>query len=403
VNAGHESVDVRRFGRDEVPRWPGWDLQEGPQWHGLMTSVTAAGNGWLSHGLYRGLASDAELVLVQVRDGQGRITNDTITRALHWLHEHGATLGVRVVSASVAGDPVEPLLGNSVDDAIAALVAKGVLVVTAAGNDGRRQLVPPATAPLALTVGGLDDQNTFDHVARQVWHSNYGDAGNGASKPELVAPSLWVVAPILPGTTLAAEAGKLLAERARSNDHVEHRITDLKLVTPHYQHVEGTSFAAPVAASVAACMLEANPNLTPLRLRQLMTTATHPVHGADPERQGAGALDAGRAVALVLADHLGNGATLFRSPEVTSQGTSFRLHDAVARDVRVLGSWNGWQAPGVHAEPVDHGVWQAHLSGLAPGRYAYKFLLDGQRWLTDPLNPRRASNGQGGWNSVLVT
>ena len=35
-------------------------------WHGMMTSVVACGNGWLSEGLYRGLASEASLVLVKV-------------------------------------------------------------------------------------------------------------------------------------------------------------------------------------------------------------------------------------------------------------------------------------------------------------------------------------------------
>ena len=55
--------------------WPGWDAGRPKQWHGLMTAVTAAGNGWLSHGLYRGLASEAEVVLIQVRNRRGRITN----------------------------------------------------------------------------------------------------------------------------------------------------------------------------------------------------------------------------------------------------------------------------------------------------------------------------------------
>ena len=35
-------------------------------WHGMMTSVVACGNGWLSRGLYRGLASEASVVLVKV-------------------------------------------------------------------------------------------------------------------------------------------------------------------------------------------------------------------------------------------------------------------------------------------------------------------------------------------------
>src|SRR5690349_9930262 len=35
------------------------------QWHGTQTSVTAAGNGRLSNGVYRGLAHESELVLIK--------------------------------------------------------------------------------------------------------------------------------------------------------------------------------------------------------------------------------------------------------------------------------------------------------------------------------------------------
>jgi serine protease AprX len=47
------------------------------QWHGTQTSVVAAGNGRLSDGIYRGLACDAQLVLVKVSD-KGRITEERI-------------------------------------------------------------------------------------------------------------------------------------------------------------------------------------------------------------------------------------------------------------------------------------------------------------------------------------
>ena len=128
-------------------------------WHGLMTSTVAAGNGYLSHGLYRGLASEAELVLVQVRDDEGRITDESLTRALKWLVRKASRLNVSVVSLSVASDG-DPL--GEIHAAIGQLVTNGVTVVAAAGNDGIRRLVPPASCAAAITVGGLDDQNTFE-------------------------------------------------------------------------------------------------------------------------------------------------------------------------------------------------------------------------------------------------
>ena len=53
-------------------------------WHGMMTSVVACGNGWLSGGLYRGLASEARLVLVKVGTAR-RIQHDDIRRGLEWV------------------------------------------------------------------------------------------------------------------------------------------------------------------------------------------------------------------------------------------------------------------------------------------------------------------------------
>jgi serine protease AprX len=396
VEAGYEPVRVLPFSPDETPRWPGWDAAEDRQWHGMMTSVVAAGNGMLGHSLYRGLASEADLVLIQVRDAQGRITNESIGRALRWLLEHGAALGVQVVNLSVSGDAVRSLAGNPVDEAVTALMAAGVTVVAAAGNDGKRSLAPPATAPAAVTVGGLDDHNSFEHKDVMLWHSNYGEGSNGVLKPELVAPSIWVAAPILPGTALAAEARQRFARR---NADDEARMAELKLITPHYQHVDGTSFAAPLVASTVACMLEANPQLSPRIVRDVLQKAACAVPGISLERQGAGALDAGRSLALALRERH---RPLPPSPHIEPGGcVTFTLHDHHVRNVQVLGSWNGWGVPGLPATCIEEGVWQAAVSPFPSGQYGYKFLLDGSHWLDDPANPHKMPDGLGGLNSVL--
>jgi hypothetical protein len=105
---------------------------------------------------------------------------------------------------------------------------------------------------------------------------------------------------------------------------------------------------------------------------------------------------------LALADQHSAHADYLHSPLVTQEAVRFLLHDHRARDVRVLGSWDDWQAPGISAEALEPGLWQASLDPPQSGRYAYKFLLDGTLWLPDPANPKRAYDGFGGFNSVFT-
>ncbi len=401
ADATDDPVSVLRFDREEMPQWPDSDGARDWQWHGTMTSAVACGNGFLSHGLYSGLAYSADLVLVQVRESSGHISSANILRALTWLREQGSALGVRVVSLSVSGDPVSPLAGNAVDKAVEALVEMGINVVAAAGNDGQRRLLPPATAPFALTIGGLDDKNVLSHDEISLWHSNYGTASNEVPKPELVAPSIWVAAPVLPGSVIAREAGILFAHRMQGDPAGLGRIAELKLITPHCQHVEGTSFAAPIVASAIACILEANPTLTPLMVRDVLKETAHLVPGADKQRQGAGAVSPGQAVARALAERHGRAAGRV-TPLLSPEGVTFSLHDHAASKVQVLGSWNEWEAPGIIAASIEPGYWRTPPVSLPNGRHAYKFLLDGHYWLDDPGNPCKIHDGTGGLNSTFV-
>jgi serine protease AprX len=262
-----------------------------------MTSTVAGGNGYLSGGFYRGLACDSKVVLIQAANEDGRITDASIFRALRWLQDHAREFGVRVVSLSVAGD--EPAHRSPIDLIVSALFNEGVTVIAAAGNDGIRKLVPPATAVDAITVGGIDDKNSFNRDEIELWHSNYGDSF-GLKKPEVVAPGIWVVAPLLPDTEEAERAAGLFESAEAGDDEAAAEIMERNLVTPAYKTVEGTSFAAPIVASVVCCMLEANPSLTPARVRELLIESAIPVTGAPEERQGAGVVDAGEAVRLAL-------------------------------------------------------------------------------------------------------
>ena len=68
------------------------------------------------------------------------------------------------------------------------------------------------------------------------------------------------------------------------------RIRKQKYISPDYQHVDGTSFAAPIAASVAAQMLEVAPKLTPADIREGLCSTSEALADVPAHVQGAGVL-----------------------------------------------------------------------------------------------------------------
>src|SRR5437870_2504602 len=133
-------------------------------WHGMMTSVVAAGNGALSDGFYRGIASDAYLVFVKI-GRTGRITEEQIQRGLEWVLANHEEHKIRVVNISAGGDSEESYLTNSLSQTVERCLREGLTVVSAVGNAGHlpgHPVLPPASAPSCIAVGGLDDQNSFD-------------------------------------------------------------------------------------------------------------------------------------------------------------------------------------------------------------------------------------------------
>lgn len=65
---------------------------------------------------------------------------------------------------------------------------------------------------------------------------------------------------------------------------------------PTYMAQDGTSFAAPIVSSIVAHMFEANPNLSPAQVKEILMETARPVPGADRFSAGAGAIDARAAI-----------------------------------------------------------------------------------------------------------
>jgi hypothetical protein len=71
-----------------------------------------------------------------------------------------------------------------------------------------------------------------------------------------------------------------------------------------------------------------------------------------------------------------------------------------ARSVAVAGDFNGWDPAQSPLQQVEGGVWSAMVP-VSPGRYNYMFIVDGRRWLADPLAAETSVDGFGARNSVL--
>ena len=65
----------------------------------------------------------------------------------------------------------------------------------------------------------------------------------------------------------------------------------------------------------------------------------------------------------------------------TFDKTVFICRGEAAQSVILAGSFNGWDPTGIPMERQADGSWRADLE-LAPGRYEYKFIVDGA-WCCD--------------------
>lgn len=300
-------------------------------WHGMMTSVVAAGNGSLSNGFYRGIAPQSDVVLVKLAR-TGRITDQNIQDGLEWVLANREKYRIKVINISAGGDDEQHYLSDPLSQAVEQCTAAGITVVCAVGNSGHlpnHPVVPPASAPSAIAVGGLDDNNSVNRAKRGMYRSSYGPTIDGLQKPEVIAPSIWVPAPILPNTPTAQEAALLDtldhskddelhaiirahagvdAELDAALDRPVHSIRQIILlklrresvITKHYKYVDGTSFSAPIVASVVAQMIEANPRLTPQHIKRILISTSERLPHYEVDRQGWGVIDPRRAVEMAL-------------------------------------------------------------------------------------------------------
>lgn len=222
------------FGDSVVRDEPGVDAV-GAQSHGTAVWSLFAG---AVAGRLRGIVRGASYLLAKTEDvrSETRVEEMNYVRALEWAD----SIGVDLVSSSLGylafddGFRYAPgdLNGHVAVTSVAAesAAAHGILVVTAAGNEGPafRSLGTPADAPSVLAVGAEDSLGALASF------SSRGPTADGRLKPDLTGP----------GVLVCALVGANVVRR-----------------------LSGTSFATPLVAASAALVKQLHPGLGPGALR----------------------------------------------------------------------------------------------------------------------------------------
>ena len=277
--------------------------------HGTHVASIAAGNSLVSYGAYEGIAPNAKLINLRVLNGYGIGSISSILAALDWIYtnRNNTTYNMKVVNLSLGAGAFNSYTNDPLCKAVRKLVDAGIVVVAAAGNEGRDgngakiygQIHSPGNEPSAITVGaantfGTDfrsDDTIATYSSRGPTRSFYTDASgvrhfDNLVKPDLVAPGNKIIdANSYPG------AVNTLVSITRSLDAYVSSRTDR-----NQMYLSGTSMATPAVAGAVALMLQANPKLTPNMVKMLLMYTAQPINGFNQFEQGAGELNIAGAV-----------------------------------------------------------------------------------------------------------
>ncbi|WP_233714655.1 S8 family serine peptidase [Kribbella jiaozuonensis] len=216
--------------------------------HGTATTGIIAAGTSNSTGI-AGVAWNAKVRPVKVLDDTGSGDDTNLINGINWAVKNG----VRVINMSLGGEGDDPVLHTAIQNA----VAKGVVLVAAAGNTGGDSSNHfPGAYPEVLSVGATNQAGVLTSF------SSYGDS------VDLAAPGYDI-------TSTSPRAGTPAGYE------------------PYFLGLAGTSFSSPIVAGVAALVRNKWPSFTPAQvMARLKATARDAgPRGTDPY-YGAGILDA---------------------------------------------------------------------------------------------------------------
>lgn len=217
--------------------------------HGTTTLSALAGR---KPGVYIAPAYGCNVALARTEDSGSEKPIEMVywTMGAEWADSLGSdiiscSLGYNLFPDSAGTDITYPMLDGHttiVTRAAEIAAAKGILVVTSAGNDGNnarvgRKVLAPADAngDSVLAIGAVDS------LGVRASFSSKGPTYDGRIKPDLAAQGV----------------GVLVVDPLTGDPNV-------------YKRSNGTSFSTPLVAGLAACLMQARPTWPPVLIIQAL-------------------------------------------------------------------------------------------------------------------------------------
>jgi len=251
--------------------------------HGTHVAGILGGNGYNSSGssavqTFKGIAPNVQLINLRVLDSNGTGTDSAVIAAIQTAIQLKSKYNIRVINLSLGRPVYESYQLDPLCQAVEAAYRAGIVVVIAAGNEGRNNTAgtngyatinSPANDPYAITVGAMRSMDTPTRADDLI--ATYSSKGPTAidhiAKPDLVAPGNQVVA------FLAVPTSTLPATYPGNFVPLSSYTTTGTGVSPYFT-LSGTSMAAPVVSGAAALLIQQNPQMTPDQVKaRLMKTA----------------------------------------------------------------------------------------------------------------------------------
>ena len=203
--------------------------------HGTHVAGLVAGDGTASMGKYRGAAPGCGIIALKVLDRYGTGSQDDVLRALRWIREYRQQYRIRVVNISVGTTCNSKRNDARLLESVEQLWDEGVVVVTAAGNQGPRpgSITAPGSSKKVITVGSSDLLEGRSAI------SGRGPTAECVCKPDIVAPG---------NKIMSCVPGKPYSYGVKS----------------------GTSMSTPLVTGAIACALEKNPALTNTDIKTML-------------------------------------------------------------------------------------------------------------------------------------